>query len=185
MGILLNNRFLALLRGINVGGNNIIKMIDLQQCFVNLGFTEVTTYIQSGNVIFSSAENDPSVLTSKIEKALSLSFGYQSKVVLVSQESLIKVIELAPEGFGKENEKYKYDVVFFKEPVTAESAIDDIKSRKDVDIVVAANDVIYFSRLKSRPGQSYLSKIILLPIYKFMTIRNLNTTLKLYELINK
>ncbi|NCP46313.1 MAG: DUF1697 domain-containing protein, partial [Flavobacteriales bacterium] len=48
------NQYLALLRGINVGGNNIIKMVDLKACFEKMGFTDVKTYIQSGNVIFTS-----------------------------------------------------------------------------------------------------------------------------------
>jgi uncharacterized protein (DUF1697 family) len=50
------NKYLALLRGINVGGNNIIKMVDLKACFEKMGFLDVSTYIQSGNVLFSSPE---------------------------------------------------------------------------------------------------------------------------------
>jgi len=63
-------QYITLLRGINVGGNNIIKMTDLKSCFEDMGFTGVSTYIQSGNVIFFSGEQDKAKLTTKIEKEL-------------------------------------------------------------------------------------------------------------------
>ena len=66
-----SRRYIALLRGINVGGNNIIRMADLKQSFEELGFSEVTTYIQSGNVLFNSSEGDKQLLTGKIEAHLS------------------------------------------------------------------------------------------------------------------
>ena len=65
------NNYVALLRGINVGGNNIIRMTALKACFETLGFQDVSTYIQSGNVLFSTAESDTVKLTAKIETALS------------------------------------------------------------------------------------------------------------------
>ena len=75
--------YLALLRGINVGGSNIIKMAALKTCFEGMGFTNVATYIQSGNVLFASAEKNTGKLTRKIEKALSKQFSYKSLVVMV------------------------------------------------------------------------------------------------------
>ena len=68
-------QYLALLRGINVGGNNIIKMAELKGCFENLGFSNVATYIQSGNVIFSSTYHDEMRITTQIEEILSSVFG--------------------------------------------------------------------------------------------------------------
>ncbi|RPI70922.1 MAG: DUF1697 domain-containing protein, partial [Ignavibacteriales bacterium] len=68
-------QWLALLRGINVGGNNIIKMADLKTCFESLKFSDVETFIQSGNIIFKSEEKDKFILTDKIEKALSKTFN--------------------------------------------------------------------------------------------------------------
>jgi len=75
-------RFLALLRGINVGGNNLIKMNDLKAEFERLGFQDVKTYIQSGNVIFSSALSDKLKLTELLEKSLSEKFSYPARVLL-------------------------------------------------------------------------------------------------------
>ena len=77
-------RYVALLRGINVGGKNLIKMTDLKACFEALGFENVSTYIQSGNVLFSANKSNQAKLTSRIEEALSKTFNYKSRVVVRS-----------------------------------------------------------------------------------------------------
>ncbi|RPH29677.1 MAG: DUF1697 domain-containing protein [Bacteroidales bacterium] len=181
----INSQYLALLRGINVGGNNIIKMADLKACFESMGFANVITYIQSGNVLFKSAEQDKAKLTVDIENKLSNSFNYQSKIVLVTHEQLHVVVKDAPNGFGLNPDEYRYDVLFLKEPLTSSEAIKSVKARDGVDSAYTGNDVLYFSRLISKAGKSYLTKIISLPIYKNMTIRNWNTTTKLLELMKQ
>jgi len=168
-----------------VGGNNIIKMANLKDCFETMGFANVSTYIQSGNVIFSSEETDTIALEEKIEKVLSEKFNYKSRVVVISQQQLKAVVEQTPEDFGKYPETHKYDVVFLKQPLTNEDAFAQIVARKEVDFVSAQNGVIYFSRNIVNLSKSYLSKIIALPIYQFMTIRNWNTTSKLLGLMEK
>jgi uncharacterized protein (DUF1697 family) len=180
-----NTQYLALLRGINVGGNNIIKMVDLKACFVTMGFTGVETYIQSGNVLFKSEEQDRVKLTNEIEIKLSNSFNYKSKIVLVTHSQLEVIVKNAPDSFGLKPDEYRYDVVFLKDPLTSEEAIKSVKVREGVDNAYLGKDVLYFSRLICKAGQSYLNKIILLPIYKNMTIRNWNTTTKLLALMNK
>src|SRR5688572_22484868 len=95
-----HNRYIALLRGINVGGNNLIKMLDLRTSFANMGFTDVETYIQSGNVVFSSKQTNKTKLTALIEEALSDAFSYESRVVVVSGSEMERVVAQAPKGFG-------------------------------------------------------------------------------------
>jgi len=178
-------RYIALLRGINVGGNNLIKMEELRACFVAMGFTDVKTYIQSGNVLFSSDNDGKPELVARIESELSSRFNYQSKIVLISQYQLETVVKTAPEGFGTKPEEFRYDIVFLKEPLSSNEAFQSLKLREGVDDAYIGKDVLYLSRLISRAGQSYLSKIISLPVYQFMTIRNWNTTTKLFELIGE
>lgn len=175
-------RHLALLRGINVGGNNIIKMIDLKACFEAMGFTNVVTYIQSGNVLFDSENSDINRLTTMIEQKLSEQFSYASRVVLIPQEKLLRIIQNAPEGFGVLPDEYRYDVIFLKSPVSAEEAMSKIKTKEGVDFVTAGDGVLYFSRLSSQSSQSQMTKMIGTAIYKEMTIRNWNTTTKLSAL---
>jgi uncharacterized protein (DUF1697 family) len=185
MKTMMKIQYLALLRGINVGGNNIIKMTDLKACFETMGFTDVITFIQSGNVLFKSAEKDQAKLTKKVEKTLSESFNYKSLVVLTTYDQLETIVKKAPKGYGEKPDEYRYDVLFLKEPLTSEEAIKTIKEREGVDHAYAGKGVLYFSRLISKAGQSYLSKVISLPIYQHMTVRNWNTTTKLFELMNK
>ncbi|MHB1278414.1 MAG: DUF1697 domain-containing protein [Bacteroidia bacterium] len=175
-------RYVALLRGINVGGNNIIKMTDLKASFEKMGFQNVSTYIQSGNVIFSSDNADNEALSEKIEQALSSAFAYTSKVVLVSQKNLAQIVNEAPPGFGAEPNLYRYDVLFLKPPLTPKIAVQKLILREGVDQVWQGEGVIYFSRLIAKAGQSYLNKLVGLSIYKQMTVRNWNTTSKLLVL---
>lgn len=174
-------KYLALLRGINVGGNNIIKMVDLKACFESMGFTDVSTYIQSGNVLFSSPVENKAELNDKIEHTLSEKFAYKSKIVLITDNQLKKIVSKAPKDFGTEPEKFKYDVLFLKEPLTAEEAMKSIKIREGVDEVLPSKEVLYFSRLTSQAGQSYLNKLVGQSMYRNMTIRNWSTTSKLWE----
>jgi len=87
--------YIALLRGINVGGKNIIKMADLKKIFEALGLCNVQTYIQSGNVIFKSKENEE-VLRKKIEEEIELVFGYSVAVVLRTADELEQIINNCP-----------------------------------------------------------------------------------------
>jgi uncharacterized protein (DUF1697 family) len=178
-------QYLTLLRGINVGGNNIIKMADLKLSFENMGFTDVLTYIQSGNVIFRSDEKDITFLMEKIEEVLSERFNYKSRVVVISDMQLRKVVAEAPHGFGSAPDDYRYDVLFLKNPLTAEEAMKEFAIKEGVDTADAGDLVLYFSRLISKASQSSLNRIITQPIYKNMTIRNWNTTTKLLALIEK
>lgn len=178
------NQYLVLLRGINVGGKNIIKMADLKASFEAMGFSNVVTYIQSGNVVLQSEDKDKAVLTTKIEKGLSKRFNFEARVVVVSQKELAAIIRSAPEGFGKDEKKFRYDVIFLKEPLAPKEAMQSVRVREGVDAAHAGKQALYFSRLISRASQSYLTKIIGMPVYQNMTIRNWNTTTKLLELFS-
>ena len=177
------NQYLVLLRGINVGGKNIIKMADLKVNFEEMGFMNVRTYIQSGNVLVESAEKDKDLLTAKIESELSRRFNFQARVVVVSQKELAAIIKSAPEGFGQDDENFRYDVIFLKEPLTPKEAMKSVSVREGVDTAHAGKQALYVSRLISRASQSHLTKIIGLPVYQHMTIRNWNTTTKLLALM--
>jgi uncharacterized protein (DUF1697 family) len=174
--------YIALLRGINVGGNNIIRMADLKACFEEMGFSNVKTYIQSGNVLFESSEKNREKLIAGIEKTLSEKFSYKSRVVVITGEELAETVRNAPAGFGSAPEKYRYDVLFLKEPLTAEEAMKSIEPKEGVDQAHAGTHVLYFSRLISAATQSRLVKVITMPVYQFITIRNWNTTTKLLAL---
>ena len=174
--------YVALLRGINVGGKNLIKMTDLRTCFEDGGYEEVATYIQSGNVLFGSREKQAS-LTRRIEKMLAARFAYQASVVVRSEPQLQQIVQRAPKGFGAQPAKYRYDVLFLKDSLQASAAIESVPTKPGVDQAHAGSGVLYFSRLISKASQSRLSRIVSLPIYRELTIRNWNTTTKLLAMM--
>ena len=177
--------YVALLRGINVGGNNLIGMAPLKACFEAEGFRGVTTYIQSGNVLFTAGRSTQATLTRQIEKTLSQTFAYESRVVVRSFEQMKMTVENAPRGFGTQPDEYRYDVIFLKEPLTPEEAMKSVTARAGVDRVFAGDSVLYFSRLISKATQSHLNRLVGTPVYKNMTIRNWNTTGKLLALMKR
>ena len=106
--------YLALLRGINVGGKNKVPMAELKACFEELGCENVQTYIASGNVLFESSKSSPE-LTEEIQEALPKRFRLDSeliKILVLSRDQLQKVIDQAPKGFGTEPGKYHSDAIF-------------------------------------------------------------------------
>lgn len=175
-------RYVALLRGINVGGNNIIKMTALKASFEALGFGNVVTYIASGNVLFDSPKVDPKLLAAKLEKALSADFSYQSTVVVRAHSQLKTIVEKAPKGFGSKPDEFRCDVMFLKEPLTPAKALKELPLAEGVDAAWAGPGVIYFSRVDKLASRSKLPKVVAMPIYKLMTVRNWNTTTKLLAL---
>ena len=176
----LNTFFIALLRGINVGGKNIIKMEQLKQVFDDMGFSDVKTYIQSGNVIFRTLECDN--LIERIENQLQKKFSTEIKTLVITADDLSEIVENAPENFGTKPEKFRYDVWFLLPPTMVNDVVSNLRLREGVDFLQAGKNVIYTSRLTSQMGKSYFSKIMQTQISRNFTIRNWNTTTKLLEL---
>lgn len=158
--------YLALLRGINVGGAKTIAMADLRACFEAMGFSDVQTYIQSGNVLFSGAGNSTK-LEAHIERTLAARFAYDLRVVVITHETLAR-----------------YDVVFLKQPLTPAAALQAVETRDGVDQVYTGQHGLYFQRLIAKATQSRLPRLASKPEYQFMTIRNWNTTTKLLALMD-
>jgi len=173
------HRYVALLRGINIGGNNVIKMVDLRTCFEGMGFTNVETYIQSGNVVFSTRVAGNATLEAQIEATLSKTFRYDARLVLMSAKALARTVTQAPPGFGSQAERYRYDVLFVKAPLSSELALAQLTTTPGVDTAHAGDHAVYFRRLISKATKSRLVKLIQMPIYKSITVRNWNTTTKL------
>jgi uncharacterized protein (DUF1697 family) len=177
--------YIALLRGINVGGKNLIRMPALKAAFEEVGFEDVATYIQSGNVLFTAPGARTTELTARIETLLAEAFDYVPTVVVRNRTQMRAIVDRTPKGFGAEPAKYRYDVVFLKEPLTAKVAMKSLQLKPGVDEAHAGTGVLYLSRLDARATQSRLNKIASSPIYPSVTIRNWNTTTKLLSLMDE
>ena len=176
--------YVALLRGINVGGRNIVRMADLRAAFGDAGYASVGTYIQSGNVLFESGI-PPTSLESDIEGVLADRFGLSVVVVVRSHRQYRDVVKGAPSGFGTAPDTYHSDVIFLKAPLSSGEAMQAVDPRDGVDQVWPGEGVLYFSRLSKRLSQSRMSRIAGSPLYQSMTIRNWRTTTKLLSLLDQ
>lgn len=181
----MGTRYLALLRGINVGGNNPVPMADLRATVADLGATDVATYIQSGNVLFDGGRAGATTWIERLEVALAERFAYKARVTLRSHAELRSIVDGAPKGFGTAPDRFRSDVVFLLGPSSAREAVTQMRARDGVDTMAAGDGVVYFERLIARATQSYLSKVIGTPIYREMTIRNWRTTTTLLRMLDE
>ncbi len=159
-------------------------MADLKKCLEELGFFNISTYIASGNVILTSDKN-PETITEMIEQALPRCFKLDDdiiKILVLSGDQFHSVIVNKPEGFGDQPEKYHSDAIFLM-GFDSEQAMAVFNPREGVDRIWQGNGVIYSQRLSSQRTKSRLNKIMLSPLYKFMTIRSWNTVTKLSEML--
>jgi uncharacterized protein (DUF1697 family) len=177
---------LVLLRGINVGGRNKVPMAQLRSVLEDLGFSNVSTYIASGNVLLDS-ELSAAKVASTIEDALPKAFKLHSELVriaVLSRAELEAVVKRRPKGFGDEPAKYHSDAIFLM-GMDADDAMAVFSPRVGVDTVWSGDGVIYSQRLSAERTKSRLNRIMGTPAYGSMTIRSWQTTLALLELMRK
>ncbi len=175
-------KYIALLRGINVGGNSIIKMNDLKNAVEKCGFTGVRTYIQSGNIIFESEEENNDKIVATLENSLSKTLKLDSRVILRTQEQLQKVVSDIPGDWKKRNDLRCY-IAFIRAPVTAQDVLREVEMKEGVDFIKPGEGVLYMSTLLSGLTRSRFTKLITKKVYKDITIRNYNTVQKLFDLM--
>lgn len=178
--------YIVLFRGINVGGKNRIPMAGLRELLLELGYSAVSTYIASGNVILRSTE-EPDKIRKRIEDALPGRFQIDSesiRVLVLNQNQFQYIIEHKPDSFGEQPELYHYDVIFLLKLDPAH-AITTFKPREGVDKIWPGSGVVYSERLSSQRTKSRLNIIIASEEYKSMTIRNWRTTTTLWQLLQR
>ena len=111
-------RYIALLRGINISGKHKISMTELKKDFENIGFTEIKTYLNSGNVIFSSNKTDKENITRQLETMLKDRFDFDIPIAVIPKEQLIDILHNAPEWWGNEDKEIYDNLIFIIPPTT-------------------------------------------------------------------
>jgi uncharacterized protein (DUF1697 family) len=173
--------YVALLRGINVGGNTLIKMADLRECVSALGHESVSTYIASGNVIFESRERSGSRLGQQLERAIEKHFALPVRVVVRSARELHRIADGIPREWLDAPE-LRVTVAFLLRGNDARAIARTLKPKPGIDEVVTAPGALIWAIRRDALTRTGL-KLVGTPVYKQMTLRNLNTTLKLAELL--
>ena len=178
--------YLVLLRGINVGGKNKVPMARLRQLLEELGYTDVSSYIASGNVLLRS-DRPPAEIKRRIEEALPRTFRLDSELVAVlvlTHAQLQAMVDDRPKGFGDQPDRYNSDAIFLM-GIDADDAMKAFDPRPGVDTVWPGDGVIYSQRLTAQRTKSRLNKVMGSPAYKSMTIRNWTTTAALLQLLTE
>jgi uncharacterized protein (DUF1697 family) len=178
------NPYIVLLRGINVGGKNRVPMAELKTCLEAAGFSDVSTYIASGNVLLRSNKTATEI-KARVEAILPKTFlleGDSIKVLVLSRKELQAVIANKPPGFGEQPDTYHSDVIFLID-IDPSQAMTVFAPREGVDAVWPGQGVIYSQRLSALRTKSRLNRMMGTPAYKSMTIRTWGTTTKLLDLL--
>jgi uncharacterized protein (DUF1697 family) len=176
--------FVALLRGINVGGNNMIRMSSLKASFESMGFKDVTTYINSGNIIFRTKPGDARKLERNIERMLSREYQLECKVVVRSFAEIANLVERLPKNWGGD-QNWKYNVIYLRHSIDSEDVLQLLEPKSDIEQIVYCPGTLLWSVRVSDVTRTSMNKLPGKKIFQDMTVRNLNTTKKLYELMKK
>lgn len=176
--------FVALLRGVNVGGNNMISMSSLKQSFETIGFKDVTTYINSGNIIFTTKEADARKLEKRIERMLSSDYDLDSKVVVRSLPEMEKLVQSLPSSWNAEG-RWRYNVIFLRHSIDSEKILDDLPAKSEIEEIVYRPGTLLWSAQITELNKTIFVKLSARKIFQDMTVRNLNTTKKLHALMKK
>lgn len=179
------DQYVALLRGINVSGQKKIKMTDLKLLFENQGYSDVTTYIQSGNVIFKKQPSSITELKKNIENAIHNQYGFEVAVLVINAQSLSGILDANPFkkdlATGRVDPKKMYFTLLHKEPDNV--SIDEI-SKQDYqpEKFVISEKVVYFFAANGYGNTKLNNNFFEKKLKVTATTRNLNTLNKLSNL---
>ena len=177
--------YIALLRGINVGGKNKVDMKELKEVFVEAGFSGVRTYINSGNVIFSSNKDEADVKT-VCEALISENFSFNIPVCVISASDLCAALSNAPDWWSHDPDS-KHNAIFVISPMTTAEVLEQIgKIKLEYEKIGYYGKVIFWSAPIATFSRTRLTKIVQSKsAYNAITIRNANTAFKLAELVKR
>ena len=175
-------RYVALLRGINVGGKTLIKMAELKTCIEELGLDAVSTYIASGNILFESPERNAERLESKIERAIEERFRLPVRVVVLDRTAYARIVKAIPKAWLGDA-SLRVNVAFVRRGTDAKRIVRELRPDAAVEEVKTIKGAILWATKRDAVTRSVMRKLIGGAAYKEMTVRNLNTTLKLHELL--
>lgn len=174
--------YVALLRGINVGGGNKISMAELKQCFEALGSESVRTYINSGNVIFKHQTMPPAKLAAKLERAIQKTFNLEIRVLLRTKKQLEATAQKIPAAWLNDA-NWRTEIFFLWPAFDQPGVLAEIPSNSEVDNLIYVKGAVIWHLDRQNYQKSGLRQFIGTPVYKNMTGRNVNTLRKLELLL--
>lgn len=175
-------RYVALLRGINVGGNNKVDMKLLKDAFEQAGMNDVRTYINSGNVIFTDNKHAINDITNKLEAIIEQTFSITVKVLLRDEDQIRSIAASVPESW-QNNSDMKCDVMFLWDDIDKPEIVDSLTIKPEIEDVRYVPGAILWRVDRRNVTRSGMLKLVGTDLYRQMTIRNCNTVRKLLLLM--
>lgn len=176
--------YVALLRGINVGGNNKVDMKELKKVFEEAGMSSVKTYINSGNIVFEDSLHEKEELPAILEAAILAHFNLSIKVLVYSFDEFQRVAASIPDNWTNDQDM-KSDVWFLWPEADDEAVLEKLTIKPEIDRVNYVPGAVLWSVDKEYVTKSGMQKVIGTKLYKLVTIRNVNTVRKLLGLMEE
>ena len=177
-------RYIAMVRGINFSGKNKVPMAELKKCFESLGVMAVKTYLNSGNVIFSSADKNVTALIDQVERMMQRELGLDIPVFIIPQEELADILRHAPDWWGTENKGNYDNLIFILPPATFPDIYYEIGAPKEgLEQIQEYQSAVFwsFSR-KDYQKTNWWSKTARADIGSKLTIRTANTVRRIVDI---
>lgn len=175
-------KYIALLRGINVGGKNKLSMPVLKEMFEQNGFDSVETYINSGNIIFLSDNTDEKSLKEECEKLIANTFHFKISLMIISVRDLSAALDNAPSWWDQDSDS-KHNAFFILPPTPVDEIFRKVGAIKpEYEKVDHYGRVVFWSAPIKTFSRTRWSKVVGSSVYNSITIRNANTVKKLLQL---
>lgn len=174
-------KYIALLRGINVGGKNKVEMAALKTLFEVSGFTQVVTYLNTGNVVFEALVKPTAAL---LQKRIAGAFGLSVPVLLLDANAVCRIAESIPESWRNDPDQ-KSDVCYLFPEVDDATIVMKVGCNADVETGLYVPGAFLWNIERKHYSRASLPKIVGTKLYASMTVRNVNTARKLAELVQE
>lgn len=178
-------RYVALLRGVNVGGNHRVPEAEFRRVLEDLGFTDVVIYINSGNAIFSSKSVPKAT---EVQSALEKHFGFAIPTLVLSGEKIQAIAAAIPADWTNDSPKpdksgQKSDVLYLFDDINTPDILEKLGHKPEVETMNYVDSAVLANITRKNQSKGSLQKIIGTSIYSKVTIRNITTAKKLAELV--
>lgn len=178
-------RYVALLRGVNVGGNHRVPKAEFQEVLEKLGFRDVVIYINSGNAVFTSDEVPKA---QEVQSALEAHFGFSIPTLVLSGEKIKAIAAAIPDDWTNDAPKpdksgQKSDVLYLFDEANTPGIIEQLGHRPDVEVMRYVDGAVLANVTRANQSKYSLVRVIGTPLYQQMTVRNITTAKKLAELV--
>lgn len=181
------NKYIALLRGINISGKNKVPMAELKNEFERLGYEDVSTYLNSGNVIFKSSINDKVTISECIHKMVEDKFGISVPIYIIKSSELEELLANQPSWWGTGDKAIYDNIIFIISPYTYKDVYIAMgEPNEKLEKAEEYKNCIFWSYdLKNYRKTNWWAKTASTSISDFITIRTANTMRKILEICNK